>query len=161
VLDHHLEEASMWKDFKAFIMRGNVLDLAVAVVIAGAFGAIVKSAVDDIIMPPVGLLLGGIDFSNLFMLIKAGPKAPPPYASLADAKAAGAVTLNYGVFLNTVITFLIVALAVFIVVRIATPLPSSARRRPTEHQGVQILRDRYPDRRLALPQLHVPALTPL
>jgi large conductance mechanosensitive channel len=110
----------MWKDFKAFIMRGNVLDLAVAVVIAGAFGAIVKSAVDDIIMPPIGLLLGGIDFSNLFVLLKSGPKAPAPYASLADAKAAGAVTLNYGLFLNTVITFLIVALAVFVVVRIAS-----------------------------------------
>jgi large conductance mechanosensitive channel len=110
----------MWKDFKAFIMRGNVLDLAVAVVIAGAFGAIVKSAVDDIIMPPIGLVLGGIDFSNLFLLLKAGPKAPPPYASLTDAKAAGAVTLNYGLFLNTVIAFLIVAAAIFIVVRMAT-----------------------------------------
>jgi len=110
----------MWKDFKAFIMRGNVLDLAVAVVIAGAFGTIVKSAVDDIIMPPIGLALGGIDFSNLFVLLKAGPKAPPPYASLADAKAAGAVTLNYGVFLNTVIAFLIVSAAIFIVVRVAT-----------------------------------------
>jgi large conductance mechanosensitive channel len=112
----------MWKDFKAFIMRGNVLDLAVAVVIAGAFGAIVKSAVDDIIMPPIGLLLGGIDFSNLFILLKGGPKSPAPYASLAEAKAAGAVTLNYGVFLNNVITFLIVALAVFIVVRIVSRL---------------------------------------
>jgi len=91
-------------------------------VIAGAFGAIVKSAVDDVIMPPIGLLLGGIDFSNLFLLLKAGPKAAAPYASLAEAKAAGAVTLNYGMFLNTVIAFLIVALAVFIVVRIANRL---------------------------------------
>ena len=110
----------MWKEFKAFIMRGNVLDLAVAVIIAAAFGAIVKSAVDDIIMPPIGLVLGGIDFANLFMLLKPGPKAPPPYASLAEAQAAGAVTLNYGLFLNTVITFLIVALAVFIVVRMVS-----------------------------------------
>ncbi len=110
----------MWKDFKAFILRGNVLDLAVAVIIAGAFGAIVKSMVDDIIMPPIGLALGGIDFSNLYVLLKAGPKAAAPYASLADAKAAGAVTVNYGVFLNNVITFLIVALAVFLVVRMAT-----------------------------------------
>ena len=110
----------MWKEFKAFIMRGNVLDLAVAVIIAGAFGAIVKSMVDDIIMPPIGLALGGIDFSNLYVLLKAGPKAGPPYASLADAKAAGAVTVNYGVFLNNVITFLIVALAVFLVVRMAS-----------------------------------------
>jgi large conductance mechanosensitive channel len=109
----------MWKDFKAFIMRGNVLDLAVAVIIGAAFGAIVKSLVDDIIMPPIGLALGKVDFSNLFVLLKDGPKAPPPYASLTDAKAAGAVTLNYGVFLNNIITFLIVALAVFIVVRAA------------------------------------------
>jgi large conductance mechanosensitive channel len=120
----------MWKEFKAFIMRGNVLDLAVAVIIAGAFGAIVKSAVDDIIMPPIGLLLGGIDFSNLFMLLKPGPKAPPPYASVADAQAAGAVTLNYGLFINNVITFLIVALAVFLVVRMvsrmyAKPAPAT------------------------------------
>ena len=112
----------MWNDFKAFIMKGNVLDLAVAVIIAGAFGAIVKSAVDDIIMPPIGLALGGIDFSNLFVLLKAGTKAPAPYASLAEAKAAGAVTLNYGLFINTVITFLIVALAVFIVIRMVSKL---------------------------------------
>jgi large conductance mechanosensitive channel len=128
----------MWKDFKAFIMRGNVLDLAVAVIIAGAFGAIVKSAVDDIIMPPIGLALGGIDFSNLFVLLKDGPKAPPPYSSLAAAKDAGAVTLNYGVFLNTVITFLIVALAVFIVVRIvskmyAKPAPAAPNTKPCPH----------------------------
>lgn len=125
----------MWNDFKAFIMKGNVLDLAVAVIIAGAFGAIVKSAVDDIIMPPIGLLLGGIDFSNLFMLLKAGPKAPAPYASLAEAKAAGAVTLNYGIFINSVITFLIVALAVFIVVRMvskmyAKPAPVTPNTKP-------------------------------
>ena len=148
----------MWKDFKAFIMRGNVLDLAVAVVIAGAFGAIVKSAVDDIIMPPIGVLLGGIDFSNLFMLIKAGPKAPPPYASLADAKAAGAVTLNYGMFLNTVITFLIVALGRVHRRSHCQPLPGKARRRAAEHKGVQILRDRHPDRRFPLPELYVAAL---
>ena len=128
----------MWKDFKAFIMRGNVLDLAVAVIIAGAFGAIVKSAVDDIIMPPIGLALGGIDFSNLFFILKDGPMAPPPYASLAAAKDAGAVTLNYGVFLNTVIAFLIVALAVFIVVRMvsklyAKPAPAAQNTKPCPH----------------------------
>jgi large conductance mechanosensitive channel len=128
----------MWNDFKAFIMRGNVLDLAVAVVIAGAFGVIVKSAVDDIIMPPIGLLLGGFDFSNFFVLLKPGPKAPAPYASLADAKAAGAVTLNYGIFLNDVITFLIVALAVFIVVRLvsklyAKPAPAAPNTKPCQY----------------------------
>jgi large conductance mechanosensitive channel len=133
----------MWKDFKAFIMRGNVLDLAIAVVIAGAFGTVVKSAVDDIIMPPIGLLLGGIDFSSLFLLLKAGPKAPAPYASLADAKAAGAVTLNYGLFLNTVIAFLIVALAVFIVVRIASrfyakPAPAAPNTKPCKFCAMDI-----------------------
>jgi large conductance mechanosensitive channel len=125
----------MWNDFKAFIMRGNVLDLAVAVIIGAAFGAIVKSLVDDVIMPPIGLALGKVDFSNLFVLLQAGPKAPPPYASLAAAKDAGAVTLNYGVFLNNVITFLIIALAVFLVVRAAQrmyakPAPATPSTKP-------------------------------
>jgi large conductance mechanosensitive channel len=107
----------MWQDFKAFVMRGNVMDLAVGVIIGAAFGAVIKSLVDDVIMPPIGLATGGIDFSSLYVLLKPGPKAPPPYPSLADAKAAGAVTINYGLFINTVITFLIVALAVFLLVR--------------------------------------------
>lgn len=110
----------MWKDFKSFIMRGNVLDLAVAVVIGAAFGAVVKSLVDDVVMPPLGILMGNADFTNLFVVLLDGPKAPPPYLSLADAKAAGAVTVNYGLFINTVIAFLIVALAVFALVRMAT-----------------------------------------
>jgi large conductance mechanosensitive channel len=113
----------MWRDFKAFVMRGTVVDLAVAVVIGAAFGAIVKSLVDDIIMPVVGLLTGGIDFSNMFAVLKAGAKAPPPYASLADAKAAGATTLNYGVFVNNIITFLIIAGAIFLVIRLLSKLP--------------------------------------
>jgi large conductance mechanosensitive channel len=112
----------MWRDFKAFVMRGNVVDLAVAVVIGAAFGAIVKSLVDDIIMPVVGLLTGGIDFSNMFAVLKAGAKAPPPYASLAEAKAAGATTLNYGVFVNNIITFLIIAAAIFLVIRLLSRL---------------------------------------
>lgn len=121
----------MWKDFKAFIMRGNVLDLAVAVVIGAAFGAIVKSLVDDVIMPPIGLALGKVDFSNLFVLLQEGPKAPPPYPSLAAAKDAGAVTLNYGIFLNNIITFLIIALAVFLVVRLASKVYSRPAGAPT------------------------------
>jgi len=116
----------MWNDFKAFIMKGNVLDLATAVVIGAAFGVIVKSLVDDIIMPPVGLLLGHVDPSNLFLLLKDGPKAAPPYASLADAKAAGAVTLNYGTFINNIIIFLIVALAIFMVARAAKKYQKTA-----------------------------------
>ena len=112
----------MFNDFKAFVMRGNVLDLAVAVVIGAAFGGVVKSFVDDIIMPPIGLALGKVDFSNLYLLLADGLKTPPPYASLAEAKAAGAVTLNYGVFLNSIIGFLIVAASVFALVRFANRL---------------------------------------
>jgi large conductance mechanosensitive channel len=109
----------MLKEFKAFAMRGNVLDLAVGIIIGAAFGAIVKSLVDDVIMPPVGLVLGNVDFSNLFLVLKEGAKAAGPYATLADAKAAGAVTLNVGLFLNSVLLFLITAFAVFLIVRAA------------------------------------------
>jgi len=98
-------------------MRGNVLDLAIGVVLGAAFGTIVKSLVDDVIMPPLGLLIGGVDFSNLFITLKNGLKQPGPYASLAEAKAAGATTMNLGVFVNTVISFVIVAFAIFLLVR--------------------------------------------
>lgn len=107
----------MLKDFKAFIMRGSVVDLAVGVIIGAAFGSIVKSMVDDILMPPIGLALGGVDFANKFLVLKQGAKAAAPYASLADAKDAGAVTLNYGVFVNQLVTFLIIAACIFLVVR--------------------------------------------
>ena len=112
----------MFKEFKEFVMRGNVLDLAVGIIIGGAFGTIVKSLVDDVIMPPIGLALGNVDFADLFLMLKAGPKAAPPYATLAEAQAAGAVTVNYGLFVNAIITFLIVALAVFLIVRAANRL---------------------------------------
>jgi large conductance mechanosensitive channel len=136
-------ENTMLKDFKAFIMRGNVLDLAVAVVIGAAFGAIVKSLTDDIIMPPIGLLLGGVDFADKFMVLKAGATRLPPYTSVADAKAAGATTLNYGVFINQVVTFLIVAFAVFILVRMvsklyAKPAPVAPSTKPCPHCTVPI-----------------------
>lgn len=110
----------MWNDFKAFVMRGNVLDLAVAVVIGAAFGVVVKSLVDDIIMPPIGLALGRVDFANMYTVLRAGPTVAPPYVSLAAAKAAGAVTVNYGVFITNIVTFLIVALAIFLVVRLVS-----------------------------------------
>ncbi|MDD3846849.1 MAG: large-conductance mechanosensitive channel protein MscL [Syntrophorhabdaceae bacterium] len=106
----------MGKEFREFIMRGNVVDMAVGIIIGAAFVAIVKSLVDDIIMPPVGLLLGNIDFTNLFAVLKEG-KALGPYATLAQAKAAGAVTINYGFFINTLISFLVVALSVFILIK--------------------------------------------
>ena len=106
----------MFKEFKEFAMRGNVVDMAVGIIIGGAFGTIVKSLVGDVLMPPIGLLLGGVDFSDLFVVFKGGT-TPGPYATLADAQAAGAVTVNYGVFLNAVISFLIVAFAVFVLIR--------------------------------------------
>jgi large conductance mechanosensitive channel len=109
-------EASMWKEFKEFALRGNVVDMAVGIIIGAAFGTIIKSLVDDVVMPPVGLLLGGVDFANLFVLLKAGDPGAP-YASLADAQAAGAVTINYGVFFNAVISFLIVLLVIFFLIR--------------------------------------------
>lgn len=102
----------MLKEFKAFIMRGNVVDLAVAVIIGGAFGKIITSLVNDVIMPPIGLLLGKVDFSNLYLNM-----GKIKYASLAEAQAAGAPTLNYGLFLNNVVDFLIVALVIFIMIR--------------------------------------------
>jgi large conductance mechanosensitive channel len=106
----------MFKDFKEFIMRGNVIDMAVGIVIGAAFGVIIKSLVEDVIMPPIGLLLGSVDFTNLFLILKEGTIAGP-YASLVDAKKAGAVTINYGMFINTVISFLIIAFTIFIVIR--------------------------------------------
>lgn len=106
----------MLKEFKEFAMRGNVVDMAVGIIIGAAFGTIVKSLVSDVIMPPIGLLLGNVDFANLFVVLKQGA-ATGPYASLADAQAAGAVSINYGTFINTVISFVIVAFAVFLVIR--------------------------------------------
>ena len=114
---------SLAQDFKAFIMRGNVVDLAVGMVVGTAFSGIVKSLVDDVIMPPIGLLIGGVDFSNLFLTLKDGANAPAEgYASLAAAKAAGAVTLNIGTFINTVISFLIIAAAIFMVIQLLNKL---------------------------------------
>ena len=107
----------MLKEFKEFIMRGNVVDMAVGIIIGVAFGTIVTSLVRDIIMPPISLALGKVDFSNLFALLKEGDKAPKPYYSLVEAQAAGAVTLNYGAFINYVITFLIIAFCVFLLIR--------------------------------------------
>ena len=125
----------MFKEFKEFALRGNVLDLAIGVIIGVAFGGIVTSLVNDVIMPPIGLALGNVDFSNLFYLLKEGAKAAPPYASLADAKAAGAVTINYGQFINNLVSFIVVAFAVFLVVRAANRL------RPPEAAAAPNTRD--------------------
>lgn len=107
----------MFKEFKEFAVKGNVIDMAVGIIIGAAFGSIVKSLVDDLIMPPLGMILGNIDFSNFYILLKEGAKAAAPYASLADAKAAGAVTLNYGMFVNASVSFVIVAFSIFLLVR--------------------------------------------
>ncbi len=115
----------MFKEFKAFAMRGSVLDMAVGIIIGAAFGRIITSFVSDIIMPPLGLLIGKVDFSSLFLNISG-----TSYATLAQAKAAGAATINYGVFLNTVLDFLIVALVIFLLVRQVNrwskPVPAAA-----------------------------------
>jgi large conductance mechanosensitive channel len=134
----------MLKEFKAFALRGNVLDLAVGIIIGGAFGTIIKSLVDDVIMPPIGLALGNLDFTNLFVLIKPGENPPPPYTTIAQAHDAGAVTINYGQFINNVITFIIIAFAVFLIVRAANRL------QPTDAAGAPTTKD-CPYCRMAIP----------
>ena len=121
----------MFKEFREFAMRGNVVDMAVGIIIGGAFGTIVKSLVNDVIMPPIGLALGGVDFANLFAVLKQGT-APGPYAALADAQKAGAVTVNYGLFINSVISFLIVAFAVFQLIRIMNAMKRKEEAPPAE-----------------------------
>lgn len=108
---------NMLTEFKKFAMRGNVMDMAVGIIIGTAFGKIVDSLVKDVIMPPLGILLGKIDFANLFVVLKNGAETAGPYVSLEAAKAAGAVTLNIGTFLNTIISFIIVAFAVFMLIK--------------------------------------------
>lgn len=122
---------NMLKEFKEFAMRGNVVDMAVGIIIGAAFGAIAKSLVSDIIMPPIGLLLGDVDFSSLFIVLKEGTVAGP-YASLAEAQKAGTVTVNYGVFANTIVSFLIVAFAVFILIRNINKLKRQEKAPPAE-----------------------------
>lgn len=107
----------MLKEFKEFAMRGNVMDMAIGIIIGAAFGAIVSSLVADVIMPPIGLLLGGVDFSSLMLVLKQG-NPPGPYATPAAAKNAEAVTINIGLFINAVISFLLVAFAVFMIVKV-------------------------------------------
>lgn len=117
----------MLKEFKEFAMRGNVLDMAIGIVIGAAFGAIVTSFVDDLLMPPIGMLLGGIDFTNLFISLDG-----QQYATLAAAQEAGAATINYGLFLSTVIDFLIVAFAIFLLVRQINRMRAGPEEAPAE-----------------------------
>lgn len=129
----------MFGEFKKFAMRGNVIDLAVGVVIGAAFTGIVNSVVADVIMPPIGYAMGGIDFSNFFLTLKGGE-----FATLADAKKAGAVTINYGVFVNALFNFLVVAAALFMLIRIINklqaPAPGSADA-PPPPEDVLLLRE--------------------
>jgi large conductance mechanosensitive channel len=115
----------VFREFREFAMRGNVVDLAVGIIIGAAFGKIITSLVNDLLMPPIGLLLGRVDFSNLFINLSG-----QPYASLAEARAAGAPTINYGIFLNSVIDFLIVAIAIFLLVRSINRLTRERERAP-------------------------------
>lgn len=121
----------MLKEFKEFAMKGNMVDMAVGIIIGAAFGAIIKSLVADVIMPPIGLLLGNVDFSNIFMIIKEGATAGP-YATLDAAKEAGAIVISWGVFINTLINFLIVAFVLFLVIRNMNRLKKKEEASPAE-----------------------------
>ena len=123
----------MPKDFKEFILRGNAVSMAIGVIIGIAFGTIINSLVNDILMPPIGLLLGKVDFSNLFVVLKEGA-ASGPYLSLGAAKEAGAVTLNYGAFVNTIINFLIIALVLFFIIRAVNRLMKKKEIKPTTRE---------------------------
>ena len=144
----------MMKDFKEFAMRENVIDMAVGIIIGVAFGTVVKSLVNDVLMPPIGLLLHGVDFSNLFVVLKQGTKAPGPYAALVDANAAGAVTINYGLFINAIISFLIVAFAVFMVVRGINKLKREQSAEATT-KGMPLLSFDHCNKGEPLPSLHI------
>jgi large conductance mechanosensitive channel len=121
----------MLKEFKDFAMRGNVVDMAVGIIIGVAFGLIIKSLVADVLMPPIGILLGNVDFTNLFWVIKEGT-APGPFDTLAAAKESGAVVISYGVFINTVISFIIVAFAVFMLIRSLNKMKKKEEEAPAE-----------------------------
>jgi len=125
---------SFMKEFREFAMRGNVVDMAVGIIIGAAFGTIVKSLVNDVIMPPVGMLLGEVDFTDLFVVLKDGAVAAP-YATLEAARKAGAVTLNYGAFINTVISFIIVAVAVFALIKAMNSVKRKAEEEPAPPPG--------------------------
>jgi large conductance mechanosensitive channel len=130
----------MWKEFRDFAMRGNVIDLAIGVIIGAAFGKIVTSLVNDVLMPPLGLLLGKVDFSNLFVTLSGAH-----YNSLADAKAAGAATLNYGIFINNCIDFLLVAFAIFVLVKqVNRFMPKPAEPAPADAKDCEYCKSSIP-----------------
>ena len=134
----------MFKEFREFALKGNVLDMAIGIIIGAAFGRIVDSLVKDVIMPPIGLMLGNVDFANLFAVLKQGPVAGP-YPTVEAAQKAGAVTVNYGVFLNNVITFVVVAFAVYLLVRAINRLrrqqEAQSKEAPPPPEDVVLLRE--------------------
>jgi len=131
----------MLKEFRDFAVRGSVVDMAIGIIIGAAFGKIVDSLVKDVIMPPIGLLLGQVDFSNLFLVMKQGAQAGP-YISVEVAQKAGAVTFNYGVFINTLISFVIVAFAVFLLIRVINRLKKQEEAKPAATpEDVVLLRE--------------------
>ena len=139
----------MFKDFKAFITRGNVIDLAIGIVIGAAFGAIVTSFVTNILMPPIGLILGKVDFSNLFVVLQEGT-TPGPYASLTDAQDAGAVSINYGLFVLSIISFLIIAAVIFFfvvrpMVRLTAPKAPTTKECTYCHTAIPVQATRCPN----------------
>ena len=119
----------MLEEFKRFVLGGNMVDMAVGIVIGAAFGTIVSSLVEDILLPPIGLLMGGVDFSSIFTVLKEG-STEAPYASLAAAKSAGAITINWGNFLNTVISFLIIAASIFVVIKLLNKVRNQQQEAP-------------------------------
>jgi large conductance mechanosensitive channel len=128
----------MLKEFREFAVRGNVVDMAVGIIIGAAFGKIVESLVKDVIMPPIGVLLGKVDFSNLFVVLRAGAQAGP-YLSVEAAQKAGAVTFNYGLFINTIISFVIVAFAVFLLIRTLNRMKREEQAKPSAAPAEEIL----------------------
>lgn len=126
----------MLNEFKKFIMRGNILDMSVGIIIGASFSKIADSLVNDILMPPIGLLLRGIDFSNIFFVIKKGVENEGPYRSLEAAKSAGAVVISFGVFINTLITFLITAIAIFLIIKAFNKMETSFVKKAKEEKEV-------------------------
>ena len=128
----------MFKEFKEFALKGSLVDMATGIIIGAAFGTVVSSLVDDILMPPIGMMMGGVDFSNLFAVIKEGT-TPAPYASVEAAANAGAVTINYGVFINSIISFLVVAFAIFFVIKAVNKAKRAEEEAPAEPPVTEVL----------------------
>ncbi len=128
----------MFKEFKEFAMKGSLVDMATGIIIGAAFGTVVTSLVDDILMPPIGMMMGGVDFSNLFVVIKEGATSAP-YATVEAAANAGAVTVNYGMFINNIISFIVVALAIFFVIKAVNKAKRAEEEAPAEPPANEVL----------------------